>query len=794
MRSVLFVARVQFVRHVRNLLVIALVAGITGGIAISLIAGSRRSASVVDRYVAQSIPYTETVFAPAIEASVLRSLPGVVRADGSAYLALAARGKDGTLRGINGQGLEVSSFDPTFEILEGRPPAADEPFSVLVNRAFQREFGKRVGEVLPLQMFSAADMPKVENGEYDPTGPTYDFTIVGVVRIPTDIAVDESAALGDTASLSANQMLIPMSFYNEHHDEFLEFGLSYDVQLENPERDRAPFEAALRAANPKGADPVLIGSPRFADRRAAFDTPVDLESAILLALGVAIAVAGAIVLALVLRTQQRALNRDESALRALGSTRVQLGCIAAVRTIPVAALAAVTAMVLAYALSGRYPIGVSRELELDRGIAANVAVLTAGAAIVFFTLVVCAFAFGYEDARTPNAHPRRAWLAPWLARTGAPNDVVLGAGLAFERGRHSRSMPARAAVAGGAFALAIVIGVGVFVGGVDTLYSEPAAHGWPWDVTIGNVNFTMPPATAKKLASDPRLEHRTFLRYGDGKINGTPQEILAFDSAGDAPPTMLRGRLPASDTEIALGEQARRELHTDIGSTVTLSLADGEFDTGETVDVQMTVVGVALIPILGGNEIGQVGVMTLGAIERAHGDARPQLVAVKTDGDAATLAALRRDYSSEMQADLIPARIVNLHRVRTLPLVGMAVAAGLGVVLLAYTLAMNVRARTRELGVLRALGMSTRRVGGVLAWQGAALAATIVAVGVPLGILAGTFLWRMTASSLGVGSTAVYTLWIPACAILTVGIGLICSVLPARRARRSDVATLLRVE
>jgi len=139
-------------------------------------------------------------------------------------------------------------------------------------------------------------------------------------------------------------------------------------------------------------------------------------------------------------------------------------------------------------------------------------------------------------------------------------------------------------------------------------------------------------------------------------------------------------------------------------------------------------------------------------------------------------------------------RIVNLHRVRTLPLLGGLLAALFGTVLLAYTLAVAVRRRLRQLGVLRALGMSARRVGRVLVWQGVALALTLALIGLPLGVALGAVVWRTFAHGLGVATRApipwAILLLIPG----SVVVGVLAAVVPAWRARRQRVSELLRVE
>jgi putative ABC transport system permease protein len=81
--------------------------------------------------------------------------------------------------------------------------------------------------------------------------------------------------------------------------------------------------------------------------------------------------------------------------------------------------------------------------------------------------------------------------------------------------------------------------------------------------------------------------------------------------------------------------------------------------------------------------------------------------------------------------------VVNLHRVRSVPRLGALLAALFGTLLLVYTLAVSVRRRIRQLGVLQALGVNARRVGRVLRRQGVALALAITPIGVPLGVVAG---------------------------------------------------------
>ena len=50
-----------------------------------------------------------------------------------------------------------------------------------------------------------------------------------------------------------------------------------------------------------------------------------------------------------------------------------------------------TLVAVAVGLSARYPVGVGRQLELERGLDINVAVLAAGGLLVFLALSAAAF-------------------------------------------------------------------------------------------------------------------------------------------------------------------------------------------------------------------------------------------------------------------------------------------------------------------------------------------------------------------------------------------------------------------
>lgn len=188
--------------------------------------------------------------------------------------------------------------------------------------------------------------------------------------------------------------------------------------------------------------------------------------------------------------------------------------------------------------------------------------------------------------------------------------------------------------------------------------------------------------------------------------------------------------------------------------------------------------------------------MTLSGVASAGGDASARLVlfSLRRGRRQADLTSLSRDYTEEIATDAVPSRIVNLHRVRRLPLLGLLLAGFMGTILLVYTLAISARARSRELAVLRALGLPSTRLRRVLAWQGAVLGAGMLLVGLPIGLVLGSAVWNAVANNLGVRDGAVLSPLILLLGPVALLVAVAASLYPARRARREPVAALLHVE
>jgi putative ABC transport system permease protein len=124
-------------------------------------------------------------------------------------------------------------------------------------------------------------------------------------------------------------------------------------------------------------------------------------------------------------------------------------------------------------------------------------------------------------------------------------------------------------------------------------------------------------------------------------------------------------------------------------------------------------------------------------------------------------------------------------------LLGLAILiALLGIV---NTLALSVLERTRELGLLRAVGMSRRQVRAMVRWESVIIALLGGILGLGVGVFFGWILVTALADE-GIEVFAVPGVQLVVFLVLAGLAGVLAAVLPARRAARMDVLRAVTVE
>lgn len=243
-----------------------------------------------------------------------------------------------------------------------------------------------------------------------------------------------------------------------------------------------------------------------------------------------------------------------------------------------------------------------------------------------------------------------------------------------------------------------------------------------------------------------------------------------------------------------------------VGSPITLGLTDV---LGKTHEVEATVVGVSNASLLSSGAGANAALVTeLADVQKAGVDSpeRYQVAIARFDSDLTIdeIATLKSEIADEGmtgqtiadQLGLIQTVITGITGVLNAFAIVALLAAAFGIV---NTLLMSVQERTREIGLMKAMGMSNSRVfalfsleAAFIGFLGSALGVVIaIAVGLPLsgalsmGPLSGLaglqILLFEPASLLGV-------------ILLIVGIAFLAGTLPARRAARKTPIDALRYE
>jgi len=109
------------------------------------------------------------------------------------------------------------------------------------------------------------------------------------------------------------------------------------------------------------------------------------------------------------------------------------------------------------------------------------------------------------------------------------------------------------------------------------------------------------------------------------------------------------------------------------------------------------------------------------------------------------------------------------------------------------TLALSVHERTREIGLLRAVGMTRRQVRAMVRWEAVSVALLGAVVGLVLGTAFGWVTTRILADQ-GMSAFRVPAGQLAAAVVLALLAGVLAAVLPARGAARLDVLRAVTVE
>ena len=309
-------------------------------------------------------------------------------------------------------------------------------------------------------------------------------------------------------------------------------------------------------------------------------------------------------------------------------------------------------------------------------------------------------------------------------------------------------------------------------------------------VTSTNGSDPLPPAAGRELASSPEAGTVSGVRQDSALVEGSRQDVSGVDPATIGSVYSFdwaqgsEAALATLDGDGAIVERSFAEDHDlAIGSPLAIVSASGD-------ELRRTVTGVYDPPRL--SSLLGTALVSQDAFDAAF--PRPKDVAVFVAGlgtpSAEGAAALESSLSAFPDADVktvgefTEAYAADLSTILSLLYVLLALSVVISVFGMVNTMVLAVHERTREIGMLRAVGMTRRQARRMVRGESVITALIGAALGLPLGIA----MSALVASSLSEWGVEV-TLpagALAAFALAAVAVGVLAAVVPARRASRLD--------
>jgi putative ABC transport system permease protein len=523
---------------------------------------------------------------------------------------------------------------------------------------------------------------------------------------------------------------------------------------------------------------------------------ISVITAALVALALVVAIPGLVWIATGAARQQRLAAGDLDVLRVLGSTRAERHMLVVGTVAPALLAGAMLAPVVATVLSPLFPVGLARRFDPAPGLHADAAVLVAGSLLLLLTLGVAAALSGARlvdrAARRETGQLQVPGLVDRATRWLGPAPVT-GVRFALSAPR-SVSVAVRGALVGAVVGVLGLVGVAVVGTSLDRLVDTPARWGTTWDVAVATGALDR-----ERVLDDRDIGAAAVGRFDEQvKLDGREATAMTLDPVkGDLAPTVIKGRQPRGDDEVAVGRETLDDLGVSIGASVDVtgrSATRGRF----------RVVGVVLFPTIDFSApVADGAAFTLGGGNRLklgdphRDDAGFERLLIRWAPGVDHDAALERlgDGVTQAVPPIAPPEVNGLRDVRLVPAAAAAGLVVLGVISTGHALSVTVRRRRVELGVLSALGFTARQRRLVVTAQATTVACVALVLGIPLGIVSGRLLWSTIADAMGVATDPALPLGLIATGAAAVVVVLnLLGAIPARSAGRLPVAEALRSE
>jgi putative ABC transport system permease protein len=374
-------------------------------------------------------------------------------------------------------------------------------------------------------------------------------------------------------------------------------------------------------------------------------------------------------------------------------------------------------------------------------------------------------------------------------------------------GRLAKESAARAPRRTSATAMALAIGLALisFMAVLAASVKDSVASGYretiKADYVIESTRNEMlggvPTAVSERVAARPQVAVASRLRYGHWKDGATTSALTAIDPATLPAVTnvhLIHGELSdLSGGGIAVAEHIARERHLAVGDILTMTFA-------RTGRQNLRIIGLLRDEDADALSTGYlISLTTFAKNYRENVDAS---VFVKL-ADGVDLAAggsvLRAALANYPTVDIrdqgsaVAGRLQAIDQVLGMVTVLLLLTVVIATLGIANTLALSMLERTREIGLLRAVGMTRRQLRAMVRSE----ALLVAALAVLVGLLLGTRLGSAAVTVLGLTSSMAIEVPIQqllGVVLLAAVSGLLAGAVPARHAARLDVLHAIATE
>jgi len=343
--------------------------------------------------------------------------------------------------------------------------------------------------------------------------------------------------------------------------------------------------------------------------------------------------------------------------------------------------------------------------------------------------------------------------------------------------------------------LTLVSMMAVFGQSTKASVDKTIAESFSADYVVSNaVGVPFSPAIADRVAKVPGVGAVARFRYVAATVRGDATQVGGIEPIpfGEAMKVKMdRGTVGALVGQTLLVESKRaKALGLAVGDKVTMSIAGKEasYPVVGIFEGLPTIGSEYLTSMAAVSAAGVVPADNLAYVVRAPG-ANPATVHAGIDSVIADLPTITLKDQSEFAAE----QRAPIDQMLSLiyALLGLAVViAVLGIV---NTLALSVIERTREVGLLRAVGLSRRQLRTMVRLESIIISILGAVLGVGLGLVFGVALQRSQADS-GIGVLSVPFVQLFIFVALAALVGVLAAVWPARRAARLDVLRAIMTE